>query len=194
MTYKAVMCLKFIVYYCPRAERVLKMDDDSFVNVAALREFLKTRPAYSNNEIMCDVMTGTGPIRKKNSKWYVTREEYPDNSYPTYCSGWVAMFTPKTASQLYKAAQNASYFWVDDVFLYGMVAAKVGGLKLTDISRRILPTKKVLKGYCGNSTFLFAGPNVNADVIKSCWMQLRAKDRTVNSSSGKRNTPVARNW
>ena len=49
-----------------------------------------------------------------------------DRYYPTYCLGAVYITTPATARRLVGAANVTQLFWIDDVWVTGYLAARVG--------------------------------------------------------------------
>lgn len=64
------------------------------------------------------------PLRGYFSKWYISRENYPFDRYPTYLTGGMHMMSLKTARQLYYGTYFTSSYIYDDVYL-GIVAEKV---------------------------------------------------------------------
>lgn len=89
MTYKHVMGLKWIAHHCPTAKYILKSDDDVFVNLNALRQFLarELSPWGAKGLIGCPVVKHALVERSKRSKWMVPTEEYQFQYYPCYCAG-----------------------------------------------------------------------------------------------------------
>lgn len=75
LTYKHVMGLKWVVYYCQNAKFIFKTDDDIFVDIFQLAYYLKG--AYGNgfppkNLMSCYVIRNPYPKRSQRSKWRVT--------------------------------------------------------------------------------------------------------------------------
>lgn len=71
------------------------------------------------------MLHGLRPSREPANKWFVTREEYADDVYPDFLSGWVYVTTPGGARALAEGASQWTsrrrYFWIDDLLLTGMV-------------------------------------------------------------------------
>ena len=67
-------------------------------------------------------------MRDPTSKWYASYEQWPkegeegDEFYPTSCSGWLWITSPGTSQAISDAAQDVSFFWIDDVWLTGSIA------------------------------------------------------------------------
>ncbi|XP_076275523.1 beta-1,3-galactosyltransferase 1-like isoform X3 [Rhynchophorus ferrugineus] len=180
LTYKTVMSLKYVVYHCPKVLYILKIDDDSFVNTPLLLNFLKNdlSPNGAANLFLCNDMTGSPVIRDNQSKWYVPEDVYPDNSYPSYCSGWYAIFSPDVCFKLYQQSQNLSiYLFVEDAFVYGIAGGKAN-LKHIDISKYTLASKNpnlLFDGKYDKIRFLFGSPNMNIKLVKRFWEYFRGK-------------------
>lgn len=124
LTYKHVMTLKYAVYHCRQARYILKTDDDVFVHIPAVRSLLTADlPSRGcTNLLLCSVARNVRVFRSYRSKWHVSFTEYPERRYPTYCPGWHVLYSPDVLFRLYKAAQNHSYFWIDDVLVTGILA------------------------------------------------------------------------
>lgn len=118
LTYKFIMGLKFVTYYCKQATYVLKTDDDTFVNMPVLLNYIKTIP-FNQHLIVCNTMKRSPAIRQL-SKWRVDFNDYPKKFYPDYCSGFAVLFTYNTVFDIYQEAQKGDFFWVDDAFVTGM--------------------------------------------------------------------------
>ncbi|XP_077532228.1 uncharacterized protein LOC144144596 [Haemaphysalis longicornis] len=104
---------------------VVKLDDDVMVNVFLLTSYVEYMLALDplvSPSIHCYTLWREGPIRKKNSKWFVSRQEYRSFRYPPYCVGAAFMMHAPVLALLGRAAHNVPFFWVDDVYATGMVA------------------------------------------------------------------------
>ncbi|CAH0564230.1 unnamed protein product [Brassicogethes aeneus] len=170
LSYKQVMMLKYVNDHCSDSMFLLKMDDDLFINMPQLTNFIKNDliPNNTHNLIMGDVYMDRPVVRKK-SKWRVLPEEFLPNVYPTYCPGWRIIYSMDIVQYLYRQSQNKAvkYFWVDDVFVSGILAAK-----LKDVHKDIEPlsvtnatVKEYLNGSAKYSCFVF-GP-FNFDVSQN---------------------------
>ena len=76
-------------------------------------------------KIICSVWKKTFPHRDKNSKWYVTNEEYQENLYPDYCGGFFFLMTNDIIGPLYNEMFYTRFFWVDDVWLTGLAIKEI---------------------------------------------------------------------
>lgn len=121
MTYKHVMAFKYSIYHCPQARYVLKTDDDVFVNMPTMKNFLTydLSPYGASRVLCCTPKRNSMVLRTYRSKWRVSFEEFADRNYPTYCPGWALLYSPDVVFALYREAQKSEYFWIDDVHITG---------------------------------------------------------------------------
>lgn len=171
MTYKHVMALKWATYHCPSAKYILKLDDDVFVHIPAMLDFL-TRglsPWGARQLILCDLIS-TGVVKRSwRSKWRVSPLEYPGTHYPVYCAGWAILYSPDSVFLLYREAQREPYFWIDDVHVTGTLARKVN-LTQTSLHSLVL-TNEMMQQLLSNPSFrkdfLFGPPNLTENNIRA---------------------------
>ncbi len=123
LTYKAVSSLKWILESCRRSKFILKTDDDVFVNVFSFVKHLHdlNRTGQTSGVFFCRL--NRRPPVKRRGKWNIPQEVYPRDRYPNFCSGLAFVFSMDVARALYEASHHTPMFWVDDVWLTGMVAA-----------------------------------------------------------------------
>lgn len=175
LTYKHVMGLKWITYFCRQARFIFKTDDDIFVDIFQMAAFLEDtfgRSGGVGNLMICYLVRSPHVKRTQRSKWRVSFKEYPDRRYPTYCSGWGVLMSPDVVFKLYLLSSKVPYFWVDDVHITGTLAQKVGvshvdfteKLSLTDIDvDKWLNSKQLMRPY------LFGYPDSDAETIYALW-------------------------
>ncbi len=123
LTYKAVGSLRWILENCRKTKFVLKADDDAFVNVFSLLKHLRDldRTGQTTDILLCRLMLKNKIFRW--GKWRITRDIYPYDRYPPYCSGLAFVLSLDVARALYEASYRTPVLWVDDAWLTGMVAA-----------------------------------------------------------------------
>ena len=129
LTYKGIMGLKWVSQFCRRAAFILKTDDDIFVNifnVASHLQGLEKREGRVTKLLLCLVWYRMKVVRDPKSKWYLSRAEFKEDYFPTYCSGSAFMMSTDVAEQMYHASMETPFFWVDDFYVTGLLAKKVG--------------------------------------------------------------------
>lgn len=178
LTYKHVMALKWFVYNCPNVTYLLKTDDDVFVNTPLLYNYLEMA-TYSPN-IVCSKLENPDVHRIASDKWYVTYDEYSGSHYPNYCMGYCILYPTELVSKIYREAQNSPYFWIDDVYITGIITSKLGisisttgYLKLSEYEQ-----KNLLNGCIEPRSvpFIFALHDISEKNIKKLWMLVNNSD------------------
>ncbi|XP_022223401.2 beta-1,3-galactosyltransferase 4 [Drosophila obscura] len=185
MTYKHVMALKWFNENCPQAQLLVKVDDDVYMNTPQLVKYLKdpTRPEHAmlleTDLLLCRPVNAPRVKRSYRSKWRVTYKEYPHRYYPDYCPGFAIVYAPEVARRLFKAAQKANYFWVDDALITGVLATETH-TKITSLQHVIgkTDTMQLIAGQIGfdHKEFLFAFHGIQPHMCHSLW------DLTVESN------------
>jgi len=176
LTYKHIMGLKWTAYYCPGARYLLKTDDDVFVNSPAVLDFLSQdlSPWGARRLILCPTLTFGHVVRSLKSKWRVSPQEYPGRIYPPYCAGWAVLYSADVVFLLYREAQRTEYFWVEDVHVTGILAARAN-LTRTPLGSLTLSRKQVqylLRSRDDRSeigVFLFGPPDLSRTEIHHLW-------------------------
>lgn len=123
LTLKTLMGFEWINKFCPQATFVMKIDSDMFVNVYYLIELLQKRKS-TTQLYTGSIKINEKPIRNPDIKWYISKEEYPENFYPPFCSGTGYVVSSDVASQVYIVSKQITVLRLEDVFI-GMCVAKL---------------------------------------------------------------------
>lgn len=116
------MGLQWASTVCDKGTFILKVDDDTVYNLNRTYEFLSKLKTVDKQKFLIGYMlNSTKPRRSKQNKWYVTWDEYPRHEYPPYLSGWYYITTPRTAARISAEARYHPYFWIDDIFVTGLI-------------------------------------------------------------------------
>ena len=119
LTYKHLMGYKWLLEFCPQVEVYIKTDDDVFVNIPKIVDWL------SNNSLTthfyCYVLRGYSPWRSRRYKFYISKDEYRPEKFPDYCSGVGYIATPGLLRKLYGVSMGVKYLWVEDLFATGLL-------------------------------------------------------------------------
>ncbi|KAL1513994.1 hypothetical protein ABEB36_003325 [Hypothenemus hampei] len=135
LTIKSTMMLKLFTWKCQNSSSyLLKIDDDMYLNIPKLINELLTKN-QTENLLMGSVICNSKPIRTSKDKWYAGPSYmFPNNTYPTYISGTSYCMSGDVAQKLLKVALATPIFHLEDVYLTGICAKKIG-LKLTHNGR-----------------------------------------------------------
>ncbi|KAH8235002.1 hypothetical protein KR032_007540 [Drosophila birchii] len=186
MTYKHAMALKWFTENCAHAQLLVKVDDDVFVNTPQLVKYMEdpTLPEHQllaqPDLLLCRIVRESRVKRSYRSKWRVTYKEYPHRFYPHYCPGMAIVYASDVVRRLYKAAQKAKYFWVDDVLVTGILAEETG-TKLTSLSYYLesKDVSQLLEGATDldDPPFLFTNHAVTAEEVFGIWQMAMERER-----------------
>ncbi|ODN05752.1 Beta-1,3-galactosyltransferase 1 [Orchesella cincta] len=130
LTYKHLMGLEWAATFCENARFVLKQDDDIAVDYFQLSNMLNGTElgnelsSQFSPKIYGKVLENQEVVRDPELKWFTTREQYPDSSYPPFVSGWAYVTTIPAIQELIMASQSSKYFFIDDAFITGILREK----------------------------------------------------------------------
>ncbi|XP_069593375.1 beta-1,3-galactosyltransferase 2-like [Ranitomeya imitator] len=126
LTMKVLMGLNWITTYCPHALYVMKTDSDMFVNTENLvNKLLQPNHPPRTNYFTGFLMLNGSPIRNLDSKWYVSPDEYPEETYPSFCSGTGYVLSGDLTHKIIKILPNVRWIHLEDVFI-GLCLKKLG--------------------------------------------------------------------
>ncbi|KAG7312623.1 hypothetical protein JYU34_000940 [Plutella xylostella] len=124
LTLKTLSMLEWVHTYCPEVPRLLKTDDDMFINVPRLLQFIDARKNETRT-IWGRVFERLSPERSLRSKYYLSPRQYPSNLFPDFTSGPAYLMTTDVAGELLEAAGQEPYLRLEDVFVTGVLASKL---------------------------------------------------------------------
>ncbi|XP_003256579.1 lactosylceramide 1,3-N-acetyl-beta-D-glucosaminyltransferase [Nomascus leucogenys] len=127
LTLKLLMQFSWANTYCPHAKFLMTADDDIFIHMPNLIEYLQSLEQIGVQDFWIGrVHRGAPPVRDKSSKYYVSYEMYQWPAYPDYTAGAAYVISGDVAAKVYEASQTLnSSLYIDDVFM-GLCANKIG--------------------------------------------------------------------
>ena len=133
LTLKAVMGLCWVAKSCPSAEVIIKIDDDVIVNVFRLSKHVLPAIRHQERNIGCDYFTKNQGLINRSLKWKVEDHEFPGlKAYPfKYCKGFFVGYTTDLVQEFISAAKVTPFFWIDDVYVFGMLPETVGDVEFS---------------------------------------------------------------
>ncbi|XP_038656898.1 beta-1,3-galactosyltransferase 5-like [Scyliorhinus canicula] len=115
LTLKVLMGLEWVNRFCPSVSFVMKTDSDMFVNVDYLTELLLQ---MNHKDIFTGfIMRNFGPVRNIFSKWFISRQEYPQEKYPPFCSGTGYVMSADVANRVWNISRIVPHFKLEDVYI-----------------------------------------------------------------------------
>ncbi|CAM1326844.1 Uncharacterised protein at_DN0319 [Pycnogonum litorale] len=128
VSYLHLTGLKWTTSYCSKAKFILKADDDIYIDVKTLSENLKTDSKQNGDFIYCDPIYKARVQRDPNDRYYVSENQYPNQTYPTYCNGWAVLYPYKVAEQIVRHSDRVPFMWMSDVFTTGIIRSEIKGI------------------------------------------------------------------
>ncbi|KAL3856608.1 hypothetical protein ACJMK2_011343 [Sinanodonta woodiana] len=186
LTHKGVMGYKWISENCMSAKMIVKVDDDVVVDTYKLLKEYVPKLSGRTRYILCNhIAPGTMLIiREKKNKWYVDSDLFRGYKfYPRYCSGFGVIMSTDIIPFIYRAAYLTPFFWVDDVYLYGMLPSKIKDIAYISLAGNFSLNFKKSLDCIDNTTqkcpFLISGGGKPEDVVQLWDAMGRAHERTL---------------
>jgi hypothetical protein len=123
LTWKKMEALDYLVKSDINFEVLLKTDDDAFVNVQLILEWLpgalsqaytestsSEQPFYAGRCVFA-----SSPVRNPKHKWYMSVEDYPPEAYPPYCLGAGYFLSRGLIKAMLKLSDLNKSFRIEDV-------------------------------------------------------------------------------
>ena len=123
LTNKSIAMLQWLTRSCLNIAYLLKVDDDTLVNVPRLLDSL--HHVTISHFIMGNIIAGAQPMRDRSSKWYTPIGVYSEPTYPDYVSGSAYVISGDLIQDLYTTTQRVPFFWVEDIYITGLCPAKL---------------------------------------------------------------------
>jgi len=127
LSVKSLAALDWADQHAGCARFVVKTDDDSFINTHLLSRDLAG--TAHRRFVMGHVIARAQPVRTPGAKWFTPISLYSADVYPTYASGAAYVISGDAIRPLLRAAASSRLFWIEDVYVTGMLA-RMAGLQL----------------------------------------------------------------
>ena len=173
---KTLQLFQWCAAFCNTSNYVTRIDDDVWVNVPAYLKFFHEK-SRRHQAIGGIIPRGTGVVRDPSHKAYLSREEFPRNTFPRYLQGAIFATPTKVLGRILAAhsVQTATVF-LDDVYITGRLMALVN-LSFVDM-QPYLESEKVNLHECGHKDVL-AIHHAKLKLMYSYWNSPCAKFQPV---------------
>ncbi|OWF53823.1 Beta-1,3-galactosyltransferase brn [Mizuhopecten yessoensis] len=165
-TLKTIGAIHWTVQHCNRSKFVVFVDDDMLIFTTRLVDFLKfnaTLPNFFGGAIQLHK-----PQRFRKSKWYVSPQDYPHDTYPPMPSAAFMIMTMNFVIDLHFASQYTKKFIYDDCYL-GILAYKlrVTPVSIHSVKIGLLSKKSIVFKYEARS--LLAAHGYSPSLLRITW-------------------------
>ena len=167
LTYKSLTGYLWARDNC-NASYIVKVDDDCYVHLSNVRNYLHSLD--KNVSIVCNMGHRWRVFRDRNSKWRVTKAEYPDAEYPDFCLGSLGtIFSHQALTLLLEQVPKTRFLWLEDVYNTGLLRLSAG-LQLTALPpKTTVATLKQHKELGNKSNLLFGPTDIGTKHVRSLW-------------------------
>ncbi|KAK7457291.1 hypothetical protein BaRGS_00039263 [Batillaria attramentaria] len=124
LTYKTLAGLSWVSQHCSHTKFVMKLDQDTFVDLPRLLSFLSSHDKELHNSVIGKFYSS--PLVKSEGKWKVTRSEYPFSMYPAFAGGPCYIISTDVVHQILQTSQHMPFFHLEDVLVTGIIAKTLG--------------------------------------------------------------------
>ena len=129
--------IKWTAQYCSNAKYLMKVDDDVNVNINLLINDLHEKYSDAKMSFLCHINFYGSAIRNVNSKYFVAKSSFNSDKFPIYCDGPAYLLTnDNLTSNLYRLSTKYELFFLEDLFLTGLLAKKVNQLSYIFLNHR----------------------------------------------------------
>ena len=124
LTKKTVLGFRWSMHHCLKAKHYMKMDDDMYVNLDSLGD------SFHLATLKEPAMFGRCYVGRKyrrrppSHKWYLSVDEYPDNTLQPYCCGCGYVMSGSVARDVAVALKWLPLFSLEDA-LVGLAVSKL---------------------------------------------------------------------
>lgn len=168
LTIKSIAIMRWIALNCPFVQYAFKFDDDSFLRLNPLIQWLKwIKPKMIYGELALF----TEAVRSNTSKWYIASSYYSKRYYPTYAMG-LYLFPGTFAIRLYETVviepieSTIPALPFEDVYMTGIVASKA---RIERSHLNVLTTSKNMNDTRTLSQYIVFYNHLCPCLIKHLW-------------------------
>ena len=139
LTLKGVMGLRWTALHCSHARVIIKIDDDTFLNMYQITRDIFPEARNKSLHFWCQ----NHPVNQKEifrsmSKWSVAKTDFRNlTHYPvSHCAGYFVVLTTDLIQSMLEAARFTPFFWIDDVYLFGLLPYSLSNVTYTNVKKR----------------------------------------------------------
>lgn len=194
LSVKHLLGVSFAIKNCQSVDFVAKMDDDVFVNFDGVTAWTSMQyPKHDNyyytrlgsKLFACFLQSSMKVIRDPKNKWFVPKDELTSSVYLDFCSGWFYLTSIESLESIMLSMNEPlakNPFWVDDVWVTGMLRSLSGDVFIESINDRFIIDPHPLKEWSTShdmctTPYLVSDCNGDLHVLKNSYKKLREMRR-----------------
>ena len=122
LSLKMNVVLNWVNTYCTGARHVIKVDQDTFVNIPLLLDVLELFSTKQSRFVLGRKHGAAFPPVVRLGRWQVSKEVYPFPSFPRYMLGHSYVISGDAIKPLYHASQRMPLIPNEDAYVTGILA------------------------------------------------------------------------
>ncbi|XP_054358799.1 beta-1,3-galactosyltransferase 9 [Pongo pygmaeus] len=167
-TLKIITMIQWAVAFCPNALFILKLDEEMFVNLPSLVDYLLNLKEHLEDIYVGRVIHQVTPNRDPQNSDFVPLSEYPEKYYPDYCSGEAFIMSQDVARMMYVVFKEVPMMVPADVFV-GICAKSIGLIPIH--SSRFSGKRHIRYNRCCYK-FIFTSSEIADPEIPLAWKEI----------------------
>ncbi|XP_055994563.1 beta-1,3-galactosyltransferase 9 [Sorex fumeus] len=169
-TLKIIAMTQWAVTFCPNALFILKIDEEMFVNLPSLVDYLLNLKEHLEDIYVGRVIRQETPNRDPKSHAFVPLSKYPGKYYPDYCSGEAFIMSQDVARMMYIVFKEVPVMVPADVFV-GICAKSIGLVPIH--SSRFSGRKHITYNRCCYK-FIFTSSETTDAEMSLAWKEINS--------------------
>ncbi|KAL8610505.1 hypothetical protein ACOMHN_060425 [Nucella lapillus] len=126
LSLKMAMVLQWVGVFCARTQYVLKVDEDTFVNLPILQDALSLFSANNSHFVMGHKKARAKPNVVHWGRWKVDKNVYPLQYYPQYLYGHSYVISGDAIRSLRHVSHHLPLVPNEDAYVTGVLAKSAG--------------------------------------------------------------------
>ncbi|KAK7090903.1 hypothetical protein V1264_010642 [Littorina saxatilis] len=126
LSLKMAAALQWSVAHCAGAGHVMKVDEDTFVNLPLAYDLVKTLSSHRSNYILGFKHHIDKPPVVRKGKWNVEKDLYPFPKFPRYLTGPSYLMSGNAAKALASTSKRMPLIPNEDAYVTGILAKAAG--------------------------------------------------------------------
>jgi hypothetical protein len=124
LTLKTMAMLEWTSRYCSKADYLLKADDDMFINVENLLNFIEKKGDEDRKEpkFYGRLVEGWEPVRSEDSQYFLPFEQFSESTFPDFVTGPAYLFSTGIVQLFFEKGMESRFLQLEDVFMTGVLA------------------------------------------------------------------------
>lgn len=174
-TLKTMKAVEWTITFCPGAQFMLKVDEEMFVNLSSLIEYLLSLSTHPEDIYLGKVVHHEMPNRDSQSDDFVPLHKYSGKYYPDYCSATAFVISQDVARKIYVTSKQIPLSVSPGIFV-GLCAKNAGVMPVH--SSRFSGKKHIRYNRCCYK-FIFTSSVARDSQLLGEWEHMNGKDCTL---------------